>query len=74
MMEESFVHYDHGNVQVIDNLLSNLFDFINLFLDCGMIVHSKCKTKVAQFCGTRQEAIQMYEEWKEQVGREKDCE
>jgi hypothetical protein len=31
-----------------------------------MIVHSKCQSKVAQFCGTRQIAVKMYEEWKEQ--------
>ncbi len=34
-----------------------------------MIVHSSCKSKVAQFCGTRQEAVKMYEEWKEQVNK-----
>ncbi|UJR25382.1 hypothetical protein I4U23_006730 [Adineta vaga] len=34
--------------------------------ECGMIVHSKCKANVAQFCGTRQIAVKMYEEWKEQ--------
>jgi len=32
-----------------------------------MIVHSRCKSNVAQFCGTRKIAVQMYEEWKEQV-------
>jgi len=32
-----------------------------------MIVHSKCKSNVAQFCGTRQIAVEMYEEWKKQV-------
>jgi hypothetical protein len=34
-----------------------------------MIVHSTCKSKVAQFCGTRQIAVKMYEEWKEQVNK-----
>ncbi|CAF2317793.1 unnamed protein product [Rotaria sp. Silwood2] len=32
---------------------------------CGMITHSKCKSKVAQFCGNRQRTAQMYEQWKE---------
>ncbi|CAF3504295.1 unnamed protein product [Adineta steineri] len=34
--------------------------------NCEMIVHSKCKKNVAHFCGTRQVAVRMYEEWKEQ--------
>jgi hypothetical protein len=35
-----------------------------------MIVHSRCKSNVAKFCGTRQIAVRMYEEWKEQVNKE----
>jgi hypothetical protein len=34
-----------------------------------MIVHSGCQSKVAKFCGTRQIAVRMYEEWKEQVNK-----
>ena len=66
MMGELFDHYEHGNVPV-DKVLGNLFS-ITFVSECGMIVHSKCKSKLAQFCGTRQVAAQMYEEWKEQVG------
>jgi len=32
-----------------------------------MIVHSRCVSKVAQFCGTEQIAAEMYSEWKGQV-------
>jgi len=48
--------------------ISSIFLSINFFFEeCKMVVHSKCKSKVAHFCGTRQIAVQMYEEWKEQV-------
>ncbi|CAF1201932.1 unnamed protein product [Rotaria sordida] len=32
--------------------------------ECGMSKHSKCKSKVPQYCGTRQRAAQMYEQRK----------
>lgn len=32
-----------------------------------MVVHSKCREKVAHICGIRQEAVENYEKWKEQV-------
>lgn len=33
---------------------------------CKMVVHSKCREKVAHICGIRQEAVENYEKWKEQ--------
>ena len=36
-------------------------------LECSMIVHRRCRLKVGNYCGSRGNTLELYEQWKEKV-------
>ncbi len=39
-----------------------------MILECLMIVHRRCRSKVGNYCGCKGNTLQLYEKWKENVG------
>ena len=40
-------------------------------LECSLLVHRRCRSKVGDYCGYREEALETYEQWKEKVRTER---
>ena len=65
--EKSSVLSAPGSVQVTVRWINHYRRRSVVFKECRMVVHGKCQSKVTHFCGTRQMAVKMYEDWKAQV-------
>ncbi len=68
MMEVLFDLDMHINVLVGRFYIYYLFKLIIFFnLECSMIVHRRCRTKVGNYCGCKQDSFELYTQWKKTV-------
>jgi hypothetical protein len=38
-----------------------------VYLDCSLMVHRRCVSKVGNYCGCEENVLALYEKWKESV-------
>jgi hypothetical protein len=38
-----------------------------IYLDCSLMVHRRCVSKVGNYCGCEENVLALYEKWKESV-------
>jgi len=66
MMEVLFDQDMHINAMVNRERLFQIKKH-RIYLECLIVVHRRCRSKVGNYCGCKEKTFLLYEQWKQSV-------